>query len=204
MGRRAQLKQLHRLGHALEAEVAVADQPQGRLRGRQEGTGGGAEEHLPAQGQRHDAGRRGLGDALDLAGLGAPGDILGGVPEQPHLPGVQPGPGRQRAPQRGRLLPQRGMIVQGIADTVLCRGEQEQEAIRFVDLPTPVQRQQIPGLPVMGGHHRGGLCVSKLCNQLRAIDKIREQKGHRDRQGMFCYRPMLLRCHTPYPLPGKL
>ena len=57
---------------------------------------GGAEQRLPAAGERHDAGGERLGEAFDLDRLGAARDVVGSVLAQGDRADVQPGAGAER------------------------------------------------------------------------------------------------------------
>ena len=93
--RRAQLEDPDRLLDPLQPVVAV------RLDRRAVGNAvgkrfarGGAQQRLPAAGERHDAGRERLGEALGLDRLGAVGDVFGRVLAQGDRADVDARPGR--------------------------------------------------------------------------------------------------------------
>ena len=93
----AQLEDLDRLLDPLESVVAV---PRdlcafvGRISERN--PGGGAHQRLAAAGERHDAGRKRLGEAFHLDRLGPSSDVVRRVLPQGHGASMDANPGAQR------------------------------------------------------------------------------------------------------------
>ena len=57
------------------------------------------------------------------------------------------------------------------------RVEQQQEAIRLVDLAAAVDREQRSRAPIVFRPQRGHRGVPELLQQLRAVDDVREEQG---------------------------
>ncbi|MFO0002587.1 MAG: hypothetical protein ACK559_15775, partial [bacterium] len=139
----------------------------------------GAQQRLAAGREGHDAGRRGLRDALDLHGLGPPGHVVRAVLDQHHLAGVQPGPGPQGAAKLRGEGAQRGVVRDGVGDGIFSGAEDVQETVGLVDLAPAVRGEQVAGHAVVAGRELGRLRVPERARELRAVDEVGEQQGQR-------------------------
>jgi hypothetical protein len=141
-------------------------------RGGEGGAGLRGEQQLVGSGEAHDPGRQGLGDAIQLDGLGAPCDVFGRVLAQHHRAQVQARPGRQPAVEGVGELGEGVEVAQGIADRVVDRLEDQQEAVGLVDLAAAVGREQVAGHPVVRRPDRRGAGGPQLGGHGGAVGEV--------------------------------
>ena len=170
----AHLVQRHRLGHALEAPMAVGEQP---VHGGVERADGlqraGREQGLAAQGGGHDARGQQLGHAVHLQRLGAQGHVTGRGFAQADRADVQATARQHRRGQAG----QRAVVGQGIGQRITGLVEQQQKAVGLVDLaPAPVA-QQVTRQAVVAGPERGHQAVAQARGQCGAVHQVGQQQG---------------------------
>ena len=120
------------------------------------GPGRGAQQRLPACGQRHHARGERLGQALDLETLGAVGDVLGAVLAQGDRADVQADTSAQR--QSSECL----VVVQRVAQRVERHVEQQEETVGAIDLSPTMAHQQVARPAIVLGPQLRCACVAQL------------------------------------------
>ena len=184
-GRRADLEQLDRLRHPLEAPMAVRVHLLAGRRQRLQRVG--AEQGLAAAGQAHDARRGGLGHAVHLQRLGAAGHVLGRVLAQDHRPHVQAG----ARPQGVMQARERRVVGTRVGHRVVGALEHQQHAVGLVDFPPAVGRQQLACRAVVRRPQRGHRGVAQRLRQLGAVDDVGQQQGADFNHGLAASRPLV-------------
>ncbi len=167
----ADLEQLDGIGHPLDAPVPMGNQ---LVRARAEViAGGGRQQGLTAAGERHHPGGDGLGEAFDFERLRAPRDVVGSVLAQDHRPDVQADPCRQRHRQRGQCTVVFDRVGGGVGGVV----EQQQHAVRLVDLASAQGAEQRARNPVVRRPDLGHRAVAEHLRQAGAVHDIGQQQG---------------------------
>jgi hypothetical protein len=167
----ADLEQLDGVGDALQPPVPKRLDALRNHAQREAGVG--AQQRLPAEGDRHHPCGDRQRQAVDLDRLGAAGNVGGAVLAQRHRADMQAGTGLERQPECGQCA----MVGQRVADRIGGPVEQQQHAVGLVDLAAAPDRQQVARGPVVGGpecRHRG---VAERLGQPGAVDDIGQQQG---------------------------